>query len=59
MRFWISFHCTETRLNIRDDINVLFVEGKNNCKSMLLSLNVNKYPSIFYFGNFKKIQKSI
>lgn len=39
------------RLNIRDDINVLFVEGKNNL--ILLSRNVNKYPSIVYFGNSK------
>lgn len=57
MCFWISFHCIETRLNIRDDINVLFVEGKNNL--ILLSRNVNKYPSIVYFGNSKTKKKKI
>lgn len=44
-------------MNIRDDINVLFVEGKNNL--ILLLWNVNKYLLIVNFGNLKikKIKK--
>lgn len=51
MCFWILFYCIEIWLNIRDDINVLFVEGKNNL--ILLLWNVNKYLLIVYFGNLK------
>lgn len=57
MCFWILFYCIEIWLNIRDDINVLFVEGKDNL--ILLLWNVNKYLLIVYFGNLKikKIKK--